>query len=68
MITIDTYNKIAEQYEKEYGNDYSDIPYINRFLNYLVGCGVRNLTKYIFDKWFNVDGIDFSKELLNIAS
>ena len=73
-IAIDTYNEIAQEYEKEFGNDYSDTPYIDIFLNYLdgkkvldIGCGVGNLTKYILDKGFNVDGIDLSEEMLNIA-
>lgn len=74
MIAVDTYNKIAQEYDKEFGNDYSDTPYIDKFLNYLegksildIGCGVGNLTKYIMDKGFNVEGIDLSKEMLNIA-
>ncbi len=74
MIIVDTYNKIAQEYDKEIGNDYSDTPYIDKFLNYLdgkkvldIGCGVGNLTKYIMDKGFNVEGIDLSKEMLNIA-
>lgn len=74
MIAVDTYNEIAQRYDTEFGNDYSDTPYIDKFLNYLegkkvldIGCGVGNLTKYIFNKGFNVDGIDLSKEMLNIA-
>lgn len=74
MIAVDTYNKIAQKYEEEFGNDYSDIPYIDNFLNCLegkdvldIGCGVGNLTKYTGDKGFKVDGIDLSEEMLNIA-
>lgn len=74
MIAVDTYNKIAQEYDKEFGNDYSDTPYVDKFLNYLegkkvldIGCGVGNLTKYIMDKGFKVEGIDLSKEMLNIA-
>ena len=74
MIAVDTYNKIAQEYDKEFGNDYSDTPYVDKFLNYLegkkvldIGCGVGNLTKYIMDKGFNVEGIDLSKEMLSIA-
>lgn len=74
MIAVDTYNKIAQEYDKEFGNDYSDTPYVDKFLNYLegkkvldIGCGVGNLTKYIMDKGFNIEGIDLSKEMLNIA-
>ena len=74
MIAVDTYNKIAQEYDEEFVNDYSDTPYVDKFLNYLegkkvldIGCGVGNLTKYIMDKGFNVEGIDLSKEMLNIA-
>lgn len=74
MIAVDTYNKIAQEYDKEFGNDYSDTPYIDKFLNYLegktvldIGCGVGNLTKYIMDRGFYIEGIDLSKEMLNIA-
>ena len=34
MIAVDTYNKIAQEYDKEFGNDYSDTPYVDKFLNY----------------------------------
>ena len=37
MIAVDTYNKIAQEYDKEFGNDYSDTPYVDKFLNYLEG-------------------------------
>lgn len=74
MIAVDTYNKIAREYDKEFGDDYSDTPYIDKFLNYLegktvldIGCGVGNLTKYIMDRGFYIEGIDLSKEMLNIA-
>ena len=74
MIVINTYNEIAKEYDKEFGNDYSDTPYIDKFLDYLnerkvldIGCGVGNLTKYIWNKGFDVDGIDLSEEMLSIA-
>lgn len=73
-LVINTYNEIAQKYDEEFGNDYSDTPYIDEFLNYLdgknvldIGCGVGNLTKYIYDKGYIIDGIDLSKEMLNIA-
>ena len=31
--TFNTYNKIAKKYDKEYGSDLSDTPYIDIFLN-----------------------------------
>lgn len=72
--TRETYNKIASNYEKEYGNDLSDAPYIDSFLsqvegNYILdmGCGPGTLSKYIANKGYNVDAIDYSEEMLKIA-
>lgn len=72
--TRETYNKIASNYEKEYENDLSDAPYIDSFLsqvegNYILdmGCGPGTLSKYIANKGYNVDAIDYSEEMLKIA-
>lgn len=72
--TKDTYNKIASKYEKEYGNDLSDTPYIDSFLNQVegnyildIGCGPGTLSEYIANKGYNVDAIDYSEEMLKIA-
>lgn len=74
QIVIDTYNKIANEYNKEYGNDYSDTPYIDMFLNSLngkdvldIGSGLGNLTNYIYEKGFNVTAIDLSDEMIKLA-
>lgn len=73
-IAVDTYNKIAKKYDEEFGNDYSDAPYIDSFLNILsgkeildIGCGVRSLTNYMCEKDFNVTGIDLFDGMLRIA-
>lgn len=72
--TFDTYNKIAEKYEEEYGQDLSDTPYIDRFLKEVhhgkildIGCGTGTLSEYIANKGFSVDAVDFSEEMLKIA-
>ena len=72
--TLDTYNKIAKKYNDEYGNDLSDAPYINQFLKNVsgnkildIGCGPGTLSKYIADKGYKVDGIDYSEEMIKIA-
>lgn len=72
--TANTYNKIAEKYEKEYGTDLSDTPYIDMFLKCINGnnildiwCGTGTLSQYIANKGYSVDTIDFSKKMLNIA-
>lgn len=72
--TLNTYDKIAEKYYEEYGDDLSDTPYIDMFLKYVVGneildigCGPGTLSKYIADKGYLVDAIDYSIEMLKIA-
>lgn len=73
-IAINTYNKIAKDYFKEFGDDYSDVPYVDKFLDQLlgkkvldIGCGVGNLTNYINQKGYHVTGIDYASEMLEIA-
>ncbi len=73
-LAIDTYNMIASEYDNEYGTDYSDAPYIDKFLESLngkeilnIGCGLGNLTNYMNEHGFNVIGIDLSNEMLKIA-
>ena len=73
-LAIDTYNLIASEYENEFGADYSDAPYIDKFLESLngkeildIGCGLGNLTNYMNEHGFNVIGIDLSDEMLKIA-
>lgn len=72
--TLITYNKIASKYDEIYGNDYSDTPFIDKFLDQIkgkaildIGCGTGVLSAYIANKGFMVDAIDFSKEMLKIA-
>ncbi len=72
--TLNTYNKIAKKYDEEYGNDLSDAPYIDLFLSYIkgnkivdIGCGPGTLSKYIADKGYKVDAIDYSEKMIKIA-
>lgn len=70
----DSYNKIAYKY---YDALWSDMPYnkqIDKFLSLLcgkiildLGCGIGSFTKYIADKGYVVEGIDFSKNMISIA-
>lgn len=70
----DAYEKIAELYDKEL---WDDMPYnqqIDFFLSLVkgknildVGCAMGSFTKYVADKKFTVDGIDFSPKMIDIA-
>lgn len=74
-IATSTYEKIADIYTKQYFNDLTDTPYIDKFLNKLrkgssildVGSGPGQFTKYMLDRNFEVVGIDYSKEMLVTA-
>jgi ubiquinone/menaquinone biosynthesis C-methylase UbiE len=74
-IAISTYEKIADIYTKQYFNDLTDTPYIDKFLDKLpknarvldVGSGPGQFTKYMTDKGFNAMGIDFSDKMLTLA-
>ncbi len=72
--TIDSYNKIAEEYfEKTFKIDVGKK--INQFLSYMskrgtildVGCGPGRDAKTFTDKGYTVVGIDLSDNLLEIA-
>ena len=65
---------IAKEYVNEFFEDTSDNKYIDIFLNSLngkkildVGCGNGKDCKYILEKGFNINGIDLSIGMLNIA-
>lgn len=70
----DVYDKIANLYDEVL---WSDMPYNNEmdeFVTYLkgkdvldIGCAMGSFTKYISDKGYNVDGIDISSNLIDIA-
>lgn len=74
-IATSTYEKIADIYTKQYFNDLTDTPYIDKFLNKLkprskildVGSGPGQFTKYMTERGFDVVGIDYSREMLTTA-
>lgn len=70
----EVYEKIAIAYDEAL---WSDMPYndeIDKFCDYLngknvldMGCAMGSFTKYVADKGFIVDGIDFCSNFINIA-
>lgn len=79
MIDIIRQNKKAYDYlAKAYADEWSDKPdrqLSDTFISFLptsarildVGCGPGHYSQYFYDYGFNVSGIDFSKEMIEIA-
>ena len=74
-LAVDTYEKIADKYAQQYFDDLADVPYIDIFLEKLpvngrildVGSGPGQFAKHMLEKGFEVIGVDFSKEMVEIA-
>lgn len=70
-----TYENIADEYAEEYINDFSNTPYIDKFLALLppgakvldVGSGPGQFSDYVHRKGFIVEGVDMSPAMLKIA-
>lgn len=70
-----TYNKIAEDWVNDHNSDTWWKEGVDTFLAQLppnasvldLGCGAGVKTHYIFDKGFEVTGIDFSEKMIGIA-
>lgn len=75
QAVINAYNENATKYLKEYLTDQSDFPYVDNFLKLIpktssildVGSGPGFFAKYIFDKGFQIIGIDLSQKMIEIA-
>lgn len=72
--TKDAYNKIAKTYYDELWNDHPYDKFIDNFIKTLsgskvldIGCAIGSFSKYVADKDFDVDAIDFSEEMVKIA-
>ena len=71
----EAYENIAELYDKELWNDMPYNNQIDEFLRMLkenkvldVGCAMGSFTKYVADKGYKIDGIDFSPKMIEIAN
>lgn len=72
--TQEAYDKIADIYNKELWNDHPYDEQIDKFVSMVkgdnildLGCAVGSFTKYVADKGKSVDGIDYSKNMIEIA-
>lgn len=71
-----TYDQIAKEWHEDHQSDDWWQEGTDKFTSYLekdasildVGCGGGTKSKYLADKGFNVLGIDFSDNMVNIAS
>lgn len=76
MNLKDTYDKIADSWHKDHQTDDWWQEATNIFISYLkpgatvldVGCGGGTKSRYLLGKGLKVLGIDFSKNLINIAT
>lgn len=75
LLAINAYDKTAKKYSEQYFNDLTDAPLFDEFLSLIakgskvldIGCGPGNVTKYIADKGYVVEGIDLSSQMIKIA-
>lgn len=71
--TKQAHDAIANKYYELYKDDKSDLMYFDEFLSQCknkildLGCGMGHYSTYMYNKGFDVTGIDFSKEMLKIA-
>ena len=73
LVTKEAHNAIAEKYYELYKDDVSDLKYFDLFLEGCkskildLGCGMGHYSNYMYNKGFDVVGIDFSQNMINIA-
>lgn len=72
--THDAYDKIAGIYDRELWSDHPYDEQIDKFVEMVkgdaildLGCAIGSFTKYVADKGKCCDGIDYSKNMINIA-
>lgn len=72
--THDAYDKIAGIYDRELWNDHPYDEQIDKFVEMVkgdaildLGCAIGSFTKYVADKGKCCDGIDYSKNMIEIA-
>ena len=71
LVTKEAHNAIAEKYYELYKDDISDLKYFDLFLEGCkskildLGCGMGHYSNYMYNKGFDVVGIDFSQNMIN---
>ena len=75
MNLKDTYNTIAEEWDRQHQSDDWWVAGTDKFVSFLkpgnfvldVGCGVGTKSKYLSEKGLRVVGIDFAEKFVEIA-
>ena len=71
--TKEAHNAIAQKYYELYKDDKTDLIYFDEFLEMCknkildLGCGMGHYSNYMYNKGFEITGIDFSEEMIKIA-
>lgn len=73
QMTKEAHNAIAEKYYDLYKDDVSDLKYFDLFLKDCnskildLGCGMGHYSNYMYNKGFEVVGVDFCENMIKIA-
>src|SRR3990167_1954181 len=70
-----TYNRIAKDYKKDHLDENWWIEGIDKYLSFFkphasildVGCGFGKISKYLVKKGFDVTGVDFSENMIELS-
>ena len=73
---IEIYDALAKDYAEHYECGNPDRPFLDEFLNHIkkgsrlldLGCGTGTGAKYFFDHGMQVEGIDLSSRMIEVAS
>lgn len=72
-ITRRAHDAIAKQYYEAYKDDTTDLMYFDKYLSLFdgsildLGCGMGHYSRYMYNKGYDVVGVDFSSEMIKLA-
>ncbi len=73
---IEIYDALAKEYAEHYESGNPDRPFLDEFLNQMkkgsrlldLGCGTGSGAKYLFDHGIQVEGVDLSSRMIEVAT